>query len=190
MFIPLVGMAFILKSLDRPGNFSKSKLWIPGFFFVLFVWQSVDFQKAFTNRVTFWNNAVTYSPTSAFANNGLAWSYHLDHENDSALKYYEKVVELRPDRENVRMGMALIYEEDQQYQLADSLMEKEFFATKDSSQVYFYWGQIELERGDTAKAIENLTLGLPAQNVSRNARLYYDTLAISVKNQLPEFTLD
>lgn len=190
MFIPLVGMAFILKSLDQPIHFTKNKLWVPALFLALFIWQSIDFQKAFTNRVTFWNNAVTYSPSSAFANNGLAWSYHLDHENDSALKYYEKVVELRPDRENVRMGMALIYEENKQYRLADSLMEKEFIATKDSSQVYFYWGQIELERGDTAKAIENLILGLPAQNSSRNARLYYDTLAISLKNQLPEFTLD
>lgn len=184
LFIPLVGLAFILKPLDHQ---SIEKPWLAliiGVSGTLFLWQNLKFQKAFTHRISFWNNAITYSPNSAFANNGLAWSFHLDQEADSALKYYQRVVEIRPDRENVRMGMAIIHEERGDYVSADSLFNEEFKATKDSSQVYFYMGQVQLERGDTSKAIKSLTLGLPAQNSSRIARLYYDSLDIEIKNQV------
>tara|TARA_R110002050_G_scaffold300621_3_gene471029 strand:- start:2587 stop:4221 length:1635 start_codon:yes stop_codon:yes gene_type:complete len=183
LLIPMVGMAFILRPLGKLIKSSK-KLYVfllLGVFATLFIVENLKFQKAFTNRTHFWANAVKYSPNSAFANNGMAWSYHLNHQNDSALMYYQRVVEIRPDRENVRMGMALIYEEDGNTLKADSLLQAEFMATKDSSTVYFYIGQIELERKDTLAAVKNLILGYPATETSRNARMYYDTLDVSVK---------
>ena len=184
MFIPLVGMVFVLHPLQNTNGKPILKYTIIGCFAVLFLWQNLQFQKAFTDRIQFWNNAVTYSPNSAFANNGLAWSFHLDHKNDSALTYYQRVIDIRPDRENVRIGMALIYEESGNRNKADSLMQDEFTTTKDSSQVYFYIGQVLLERGDTNEALDNLTLGRPATKFSRNARLYYDSLDIQLKNKL------
>jgi hypothetical protein len=185
LFIPLVGMAFILKPLsDWFNSNQKVKFIIPILFALFFIYENLQFQKAFINRTLFWTNAATYSPNSAFANNGLAWSYHLDHKNDSALLFYQRVVEIRPDRENVRMGMALIQEEIGNTHLADSLMQAEFIATKDSASVYFYIGQIELERKDTIAAIKNLTLGFPTTQRSRNARMYYDTLNRDIKLRL------
>ncbi|MGB0805354.1 MAG: glycosyltransferase family 39 protein [Salibacteraceae bacterium] len=183
MFVPLVGMAFILKPLDTPLSLKSKTTGILALLFGLFLWQSMTFKKAFNTRISFWNNAIEYSPNSAFANNGLAWSFHLDNELDSALKYYQRVIEIRPDRENVRIGMALIHEGRDETFIADSLLQSEFLATKDSSQVYFYMGQVQLERGDTNQAIKNLELGLPAQKSSRIARIYYDTLGISVKER-------
>ncbi len=184
LFIPFVGMAFILQPLDRKG-INRVYLGVGiSFFLVLFVTQNMQFQKAYLNKNTFWNNAVTYSPTSPFANNGLAWSYHLDHQNDSALKYYGRVVELGPEGDNVRIGMALIHEEMGQTQKADSLFQEEFKATNDSSLVYFFMGQVQLDRGDTQQAISNLSLGYRSTETSRNSRLYYDTLNLDIKNQL------
>ena len=186
LMIPLVGFAFILRPLDQLKT--RNQKWILGTILLLsinlFLYQNLKFQTAFNNKTNFWANAVRYSPNSAFANNGLGWSYHLDEKYDSALIYYQRVIEIRPDRENVRMGMALIEEGLGNSGEADSLLQQEFKATKDSSQVYFYIGQIELERGDTAKAIKNLQLGFPATNVLRNARVYYDTLTEKVKNRL------
>jgi hypothetical protein len=184
MFIPLVGLAFILKPLDLQWKHKKKRWIVIGLLATLFLWQNIQFQKAFTHRVHFWGNASQYSPNSAFANNGLAWSYHLDQEQDSALKYYQRVIDLRPDRENVRMGMALIHEDRKEFKLADSLLNAEFIATKDSAQVYFYIGQIILDRGDTSNAISPLNRGIPSMLSSRNSRMYYDTLAIEIKQQL------
>lgn len=183
LFIPLVGMAFLLRPFDRSWSFQDQKIQVA--FLVglagLFLYENLQFQKAFVDKQAFWANAVYHSPNSAFANNGMAWSYHLNQETDSALKYYQRVVEIRPDRENVRMGMALIHEEREEYALADSLMQAEFIATKDSSSVYFYIGQVQLERQDTSAAISNLTKGYGFTKSSRNARIYYDTLNPQLK---------
>ena len=184
MFIPLVGMAFILKPLDQKYLKKQWLIIITTSLGLLFIWQNITFQKAFHNRVNFWNNAVNYSPNSAFANNGMAWSFHLDNKNDSALIYYERVVNIRPDRENVRVGMALIHEENKNFKQADSLLQEEFKATKDSALLYFYIGQVLLNRGDTQNAVTNLTLGLPSCKSSRNSRLYYDSLDIKVSGLL------
>ncbi|MFT4753783.1 MAG: hypothetical protein ACI9GM_000017 [Salibacteraceae bacterium] len=184
MFIPFVGMAFVLHTLEF-SRIKKSYLIIGlSFLFFWFLYQNIEFQKAYKNKSTFWNNAIESSPNSPFANNGLAWSFHMDHENDSALKYYARVVELRPQGENVRMGMALIYEEMGLLQQSDSLLKEEFKATNDSSSVYFCIGQLFLERGDTLAAIPHLNLGYEVTQYSRNARLYYDTLDLKVRNQL------
>lgn len=183
LFIPLVGIAFLLRPFDRTWSFKEQKLQVA--FLVglagLFLYENLQFQKAFVDKQAFWSNAVYHSPNSAFANNGMAWSYHLNQETDSALKYYQRVVEIRPDRENVRMGMALIHEDRKEYELADSLMLAEFLATKDSSSVYFYIGQVQLERQDTSSAIFNLTKGYSFTKSSRNARIYYDTLNPQLK---------
>ncbi|UTW65790.1 tetratricopeptide repeat protein [bacterium SCSIO 12643] len=186
LFIPLVGMAFLLRPFDRQWSFKDQKLQVA--FLVglagLFLYENLQFQKAFVDKQAFWTNAVYHSPNSAFANNGMAWSYHLNQETDSALKYYQRVVDIRPDRENVRMGMALIHEERKEYALADSLMQAEFIATKDSSSVYFYIGQVQLERQDTSAAISNLTKGYGFTKSSRNARIYYDTLNPQLKQMI------
>ena len=183
MFIPLLGMAFICQPFDRKWSFNEHRLQILFLIGIagLFLYENIQFQKAFTDKQSFWANAVHYSPNSAFANNGLAWSFHLNQETDSALKYYQRVIEIRPDRENVRMGMALIHEERQEFYLADSLMHAEFIATKDSSSVYFYMGQVFLERKDTTAALPNLIQGYPFTQSSRNARIYYDTLQYDLK---------
>jgi hypothetical protein len=183
LFIPLLGMAFICQPFDRKWSSKIDKLQIAFLFGIagLFLFESIQFQKAFTDKQSFWANAVHYSPNSAFANNGLAWSFHLTQESDSALKYYQRVIEIRPDRENVRMGMALIHEERQEFHLADSLMQAEFLATKDSASVYFYMGQVFLERKDTTAALPNLIQGYPFTKNSRNARMYYDTLQHDLK---------
>lgn len=184
MFIPFVGMAFILQPLSKTA-IKRVYLGVSiVFFLILFIVQNIAFQKAYVDKNTFWNNAVTYSPNSPFANNGLAWSYHMDHKNDSALKYYERVVQLRPEGENVRIGMALIHEEMGQIKQADQLLQEEFNATHDSSLVYFFIGQVQLDRGDTQQAVSNLSLGYRSTETSRNSRLYYDTLDVEIKQQL------
>lgn len=184
MLLPLVGMAFILQPLDHQLKINKLILIPTVLMGGYFLWQTIMFKEAFKTRINFWNNAIEYSPNSAFANNGLAWSYHMDQELDSALKYYNRVVEIRPDRENVRMGMALIHEGRKEFKQADSLMKDEFIATKDSSHVYYYIGQVQLERGDSVQAVINLQKGIPATKSLRNARLYYDTLDVKVKSKL------
>lgn len=186
LFIPLVGMAFLFAPLDQISNPSMKKfsyLFI-GLVGLLFTYENLQFQKAFVHRTGFWQNAVTYSPESAFANNGMAWSYHIDHENDSALHYYERVIQIAPDRKSVRVGMALICEEQGNTQKADSLMQEEFTVTRDSSSVFFYMGQVRLERGDTSQSIVFLQKGIPHIPYSRNARMYYDTLVSPVKSKL------
>lgn len=184
MFIPFVGMAFILQPLSR--GIIKNQILIPFsiLFLGLFVYQNLKFQKAYINKNTFWKNAVKHSPNSPFSNNGIAWSYHIDHENDSALKYYQRVIDLKPSCENVRIGMALISEEIGASKNCDSLLQEEFKATHDSSIVYFFIGQIQLDRGDTFHAIPNLIKGYQSIETSRNSRLYYDTLSIDIKSQL------
>ncbi len=183
LMIPLVGVAFLLRPLDNPQTkkWRNASIAFAAGLACIFMYENIQFQKAFVNRTSFWQNAIEYSPNSPFANNGLAWSYHLDHKNDSALVYYQRVVELRPDRENVRMGMALIQEELGNTQKADSLLRAEFIATHDSAYVYFYIGQVELERNDTDKAILNLIKGYPVTERSRNARIYYDTLDVNLR---------
>ena len=184
LMIPMVGIAFLLRPMDFPPTkkFRNSIIAFAAGLAFIFMYENTQFQKAFVNRTSFWQNAIEYSPNSPFANNGLAWSYHLDHKNDSALIYYQRVVDLRPDRENVRMGMALIYEEQGNTNKADSFLQAEFTATNDSASVFFYIGQIELERNDTDKAILNLIKGYPVTDRSRNARLYYDTLDVEIKS--------
>lgn len=184
--VPLIGMAFILAPLD---NLTSKKhrnftLLLVSLFGLFFLYENIQFQKAFTNRKSFWINAQHYSPSSTLANNGLAWCYHLNHQNDSALWYYQNVVNLDPNIHNIRLGMAMIEEEKGNLLRADSLLIEEFKVTKDSTNLYFYLGQIQLERTDTNSALINLQRGYPVTEYSRNARLYYDTLDQRVKGNL------
>jgi len=184
--IPIIGMAFLLSPLDKLKS-KRSKqvtIGVLSIFFLFFVYENVQFQKAFKTPKVYWSNAVEYSPQNPMANNGLAWCYHIEHINDSAAIYYNQVILYDSILPNTRISLALIEEEDGNTQKADSLLTEEFKVTKDSNYVYYYIGQIILERGDTATAISNLQLGYSVTSYSRNARLYYDTLDLSVKNRL------
>jgi len=184
--IPLIGMAFLLSPLDQIKSLRTKKLTIGiiSLFAIFFILENIHFQKAYSKTISFWHNAKQYSPNNAMAYSGLAWYYHWQHQNDSAYYYYQQVVEHDPNKENARMGMAIIIEEEGDVSTADSLLQEELKISQDSNYVYFYIGQILLERGDTTASVKNLQLGYPVTHYSRYARLYYDTLNINVKNKL------
>ena len=188
--VPLIGLAFIFSPLATKAYRTMKVGFLTLAYSIFLLSQNLSFQEAFKTPISFWNNAIHHSPTEAMANNGLAWSYHVKHENDSAFKYYQQVLIYNPNNRDTRISMGLIAEEQGKHTLADSLLRSEFLVTYDSSFVYFYIGQIELERGDTAKALNSLQHGYSATKYSRNARLYYDTLAIELKNLLKLEDLD
>lgn len=186
LFLPMIGMAFLLQPLDH----LKSMKWklttgvlVVGLLAIL-INENLHFQKSFVDRKSFWSNAYLFSPNSILANGGMAWTYHMNHQNDSAMYFYSRMIEIEPDRDQTRLGMAIIAEEMGDLETTDSLIIEEFKVTKDSANVYYYIGQILLERGDTAGAVKNLNLGKDVVLYSRNARTYFDTLDVEVLKQI------
>ena len=181
--IPIIGLAFLLSPLDKK-NLGKPLLFTLGIIGVFFLYENIQFQKAFNTPKDFWENAQSGSPHDGKANSGLAWCYHIEHVNDSAMYYYKEAIINDPELPNIRISMALLEEEDGNIQQTDSLFLEELKYTRDSSFVHYYLGQILLERGDTSNALLNLEKGYSVTTYTRNARQYYDTLDITVKNQL------
>jgi hypothetical protein len=183
--LPIIGFAFILSPLEKLFEARKITLFaLITIIAVFYLSQNFQFQKAFSSPSLYWKSALSSSPKSALAMNGMAWSFHQQNELDSAVFYYQKVLQLDSSYPGTRIAMALISEKNQKYAQTDSLLNEEMSMTSNPEFVAFYTGQILLERGDTLIAIPSLKMGQEATTYSRNARVFYRSLPEKLKEKI------
>ena len=155
LYIPLVGIVFVIRSIHWPSYVLKPlhQFGILSLVAAWFLFQNLQFQQAFEERYSFWQNAYDHDPDDKFICNGMAYIYHIDQKYDSAMYFYNKALSIDSTSANTRMGIALIHHQKRNDDLVDQLMIDELTYTKDTGFVYANYAEIFLERKDTLNSI-------------------------------------
>jgi tetratricopeptide (TPR) repeat protein len=111
LYLPLIGFLIILSEIDWLKNldFTKKKVKIICAVILLFFTLITFFHsQKFSDRLTFWQSAVTDSPHSPLAQRNLGAMYYLEGNVDMAAKYYNQALALNPNEAMVHNNLGLI----------------------------------------------------------------------------------
>ncbi len=109
------------------------------------------------NDLTLWSDTIKKSPKSPNALYNLAWSLHKRDrpgDKDRALKLYEEVVRIKPDKEDAHYNAALIYEERGEYKKALGHYMASLRLKPNYSSTYYNVARILQAEGHVLRAIE------------------------------------
>lgn len=122
LYLPMLGFIFILLGVGRAKfvNFiSKKTIIILGLLLII-VFSSITVfrNKYYKNKINFWNNAVTTSPSFAFNHNNLGAMYYLDGNYNLAEKEFQRALDLNSQEKLAHNNLGLIYASKGDYENA------------------------------------------------------------------------
>lgn len=177
MYLPLVGFGILWTVFIS--RFQKAFLFsilvIP--FLVLI---NLDYQSSFKNGITYWKNAVFYSPNSPLANRNLGAMYYLDNKYDRAEILFRKSLELNQHEHMASNNIGLIYLKRGEKQQALQYFQREIEINPYYLDVYNNLALLYVESGDYEKALENLEMVIKIN--PDNPRAYLYVAQIKAKN--------
>lgn len=114
----------------------------------------------FANRVVFWENAVSGSPSSPLAHRNLGAMYYLDGAFTKAKPHFEKALELNKTEQMAHNNLGLIYLSQNELEQAQKEFEAEISVNPDWETANFNLGLVfaRLNKNDDAKAMWLKTL--------------------------------
>lgn len=128
LYLPLIGLLICLPelypfcSLSWNNKFVK----IAAAFLILFISVLTFFHSFhFSNRLSFWNEAVVNSPNSAFVHNNLGAMYYLDNNLVKAEQRFREALRLDPKQNLVHNNLGLIAAQAKKYSEAESEYKQE-----------------------------------------------------------------
>ncbi len=127
-----------------------------------------DQQKA----VSYAARAAILDPLNNWYINNAGLQYYYARKYDSAVYYYENLIKLEPDREDLRLSLAGFYEDAKQYAKAEEIL-KEFivqYGEEDELligliRIYGNWGKEDLAEKMILKLIESSPDKLKSYNI-------------------------
>jgi tetratricopeptide (TPR) repeat protein len=100
-------------------------------------------KKYYIDATTLYKNILARSPNEMMALEGLALILSDEHNNDEALKYFQKVQELDPTNHVVVAGMGWVYALKEDYNKAIEYIKKSLeIAGQDVAEYYYRLGRV------------------------------------------------
>lgn len=157
VYLALVGLIIVLSQINIPINHNKVPrkiiIAIVTIMTILLFIISLNHEQVYKNKISFWSNAVKYSPSSAFNANNLGAMYYLDMQYDLAEKYWLKAYKLNPNEKLVQNNLGLIYSIQGKYDKAYDAYMKELKINPNYTNAHFNLGLLFYNEGKIDEAI-------------------------------------
>jgi len=156
LYLPIIGIGiFIAESrAGRCLDGLKSRWCIIVWLAVILIFASITFihQDVFSTRLTFWQNAVKYSPDSPLAQKNLGAMYYLDQDYSLAEIYSRKALALNPEETMVHNNLGLIYVARGQFKEAEQEYLAEISFNPYYDDAHYNFGLLYYHMGDFINA--------------------------------------
>ena len=175
LYLPLIGFLIMISEIDwlKDLNFNrrKDKLIVLG---VLIVLAGITFfhSHKFSNRIVFWESAVSDSPHSPLAQKNLGAMYYLEGKLDDALLCYNKALEINPFEAMVNGNIGLIYFEQGDEKKAEEYYLKELTLYPNYDKTLFNLGFLYYKQGKIIEAASLFEKTLLSNPRHQGANLY------------------
>lgn len=165
IYLSLFGLIIILSQINIPLNkkiYKNIYIGIITLLICFFSMKTIIHAKVYINEISFWQNAVEFSPNSAFNHNNLGAMYYLDGHYSLAEQEWIKASKLNPQEKLVQNNLGLIYATKGENEKAYNAYIKELKINPLYPNTHFNLGLLLYNTGDTEKAIEewNKTLSI------------------------------
>ena len=155
IYLPFIGIIFMLVELDIPGVFKFSRrgsLALGAGILCLFFAATFSYCENFRDRINFWKKAVESSPSYAFNCNNLGSMYYLEGNMSDAERMWKKAVSINPEERLVHNNLGLIYMNSGKLKAAEDEYLKEINLNPLYDNVYFNLGLLYYSGGFMDKA--------------------------------------
>ena len=155
IYLPLVGFFIVLSSVERLKNFlaDKKSNFFVYFFIIFFAVITFFHQFNFKDRLTFWQKAVSSSPSSPLAHRNFGAMLYFDGKIKEAEKEYKKSLEINPQEPMANNNLGVIYLQKKDFKKAISYFEKELQVNPYYDNAYFNSGLAYYQLGQKEKAV-------------------------------------
>ncbi len=154
VYLSLLGLIIILSQINIPIKKYKNILIVIMIIICgVFLTKSITHSKVYKNKISFWINAVQYSPSSAFNHNNLGAMYYLDGNYNLAEKEWIKSSKLNPKEKLVQNNLGLIYASKNEYDKAYDAYMKELAINPDYPNTHFNLGLLLYSTGNIEQGI-------------------------------------
>lgn len=157
MYIPIIGFIIVLSqikiSVNNKKTFSTIFTILVIVVSILFIVKNVTHAQVYKNKITFWSNAVQYSPNSSFNRNNLGAMYYLDGKYNLAEQEWLIAKKLNPNEPLTHNNLGLIYARRGQLELAEAEYKQELAINPNYDNAHFNLGLLYFSQGNQAEAI-------------------------------------
>jgi protein O-mannosyl-transferase len=155
VYLSLLGLIIILSQIKVPLKKHHFNIGLVCILLMssLFIAKNISHTKVYTNKISFWTNAVEYSPNSAFNHNNLGAMYYLDENYTLAEREWLKSSQLNPQEKLVNNNLGLIYNAQGKYEQAYNAFIKELQINPNYSNAHFNLGLLLYETNNIEQAI-------------------------------------
>lgn len=168
IYLPMFGFIFVILGLgpiklpiyikekmkDR-FNWKKIILIISLLIILIFSCVTIYRNKYYKNKLNFWQNATTTSPSFAFNHSNLGAMYYLDGRIDGAEIEYKKALELNQNEPMVHNNLGLVYANQGKLKEAEEEYKKEMEVNPGYDNAYFNLGLLYFGEGRNDEAVTN-----------------------------------
>ncbi len=155
IYLSLIGFLIVLAETKPLKIFSaKNKLHLLLALTIILILSSITFRQSekFKNRMIFWQEAVTRSPSHPLAHRNLGVMYFLAGLTDKAEEEYKKSLALNPQEPMAHNNLGVIYLEKKLFAQAEEEFKKELAINPLYDRAYFNLGLVYYQQGNLNQA--------------------------------------
>ena len=156
LYLPLAGvLLFVLDNRPvRTINLRNSRaVMVAGALAAVFFIASFVHIRVFSDRFSFWNNAVQTSPSHAYNYNTLGAMYFMEGDLEKASGLFSKALELNPGEFQANGNMGLVLMQQGRVHEAAAFYRKEIAVNPGYDNVYYNYGLLFYNQGKTDSAL-------------------------------------
>lgn len=176
MYLSMVGLIIFWletwgKKVEKKQNWLNAGMAGVLAIMVFLIWVGLP---RFSNRVSFWENAVWASPHHPLAQRNLGAMYFLDGNLEAALTRFKKALELNPNEQMAKNNIGLVYLKKGEADKAIGWFEKELEVNPGYADAHFNLGLAYFRKGklEEAKQYWINTLKLDPNHFQAQKNLY------------------
>ena len=183
VYLPLIGIIMFFLETEPVQSLDIGKL-LPKIsammLLLLFTVMTFMHLQSFSDRYSFWQNAVKTSPSHAYNYNTLGAMYYLDGDLDRADQYFRKAVEINPAEPQANSNIGLIYMRKGDLDEAKNFYRKEIMTNPTYDNVYYNFGILYYRQGNIDSAVvaweKTIEVNPSYTDAYKLLMLMYDTL--------------
>ncbi|MFW0862152.1 MAG: tetratricopeptide repeat protein [Candidatus Komeilibacteria bacterium] len=157
VYLALFGLLIILSQINIPLNrrvYKNISIGLVILLLCIFTTKTITHAKVYTDEISFWHNAVEYSPSSAFNHNNLGAMYYLNKKYSLAEQEWLKASKINPKEKLVQNNLGLIYAGKGEYEKAYNAYNKELKINPLYPNTHFNLGLLLYNTDNIDKALE------------------------------------
>lgn len=182
LYLPLIGILLVIyeTALFQKSFNHQIKTSLTAIVLIFFGWSVIDYTKYFNDPLVFWENAVSTSPNSAYANKLYAVQLSDGGDPKNAIIHFEKAFELDSTERYTKYFLAtLVNMPKQDWNGAIALLDREIASNPNFVDAYAAHAQCNVNVGKLEEATVSLKAFL---KVKPNDQMYNNNLLLLLRS--------